>query len=364
MTDKDAVELLKSLIATPSLSRDESRAADIVENFINSRCGACKAQRAGNNIVVFPEYFDLAKPVVMLNSHIDTVKPAASYSFDPFTPFERDGKLYGLGSNDAGAPLVSLIAAFLSIKDKDLPYSPFLAVSGEEEVGGEGGIRSLLKFLENEGLTRIDMAIVGEPTSLQPAIAERGLLVLDCVTTGVTGHAARNEGINAIYRAIDDIAALRSCRFEKVSSVLGPIKISVTQIEAGRQHNVVPDECRWVADIRTTDAYSNEETAVMLQNAVSEHTTVKPRSTRVHASVISETHPLVRAAVDMGKTPFVSPTTSDMSLMHGIPSLKIGPGESSRSHTADEFIYLTEIEQGIDTYMRLLDNLAKELKRQ
>lgn len=364
MTDKDAVELLKSLIATPSLSRDESRAADIVENFINSCCGACKAQRAGNNIVVFPKYFDLAKPVVMLNSHIDTVKPAASYTFDPFTPFERDGKLYGLGSNDAGAPLVSLIAAFLNIKDKDLPYSPFLAVSAEEEVGGEGGMRHLLKFLENEGLTRIDMAIVGEPTSLQPAIAERGLLVLDCVTTGVTGHAARNEGINAIYRAIDDIAALRSCGFEKVSSVLGPIKISVTQIEAGRQHNVVPDECRWVADIRTTDAYSNEETAEMLQNSVSEHTSVTPRSTRVHASVISKTHPLVRAAVAMGKTPFVSPTTSDMSLMHGIPSLKIGPGESSRSHSADEFIYLSEIEQGIAAYMQLLDNLAKELKRQ
>lgn len=364
MTDKDAIELLRRLIATPSLSRDESRAADIVESFINEYCGVCKAQRAGNNIVVFPEHFDLAKPVVMLNSHIDTVRPAASYSFDPFTPVERDGKLYGLGSNDAGAPLVSLIAAFLSIKDKDLPYSPFLAVSAEEEVGGEGGMRHLLGFLENEGLTRIDMAIVGEPTSLQPAIAERGLLVLDCVTRGLTGHAARNEGINAIYRAIDDIAALRACHFEKTSRILGPIKISVTQIEAGRQHNVVPDECRWVADIRTTDAYSNEETAVMLQNSVSEHTTVKPRSTRVHASVISESHPLVRAATAMGKTPFVSPTTSDMSLMHGIPSLKIGPGESSRSHTADEFIYLTEIEEGIDTYMRLLDNLAKELKRQ
>lgn len=280
MTDKDAVELLKQLIATPSLSRDESIAADIVENFINAHCGSCKVLRAGNNIVVFPECFDTAKPIVMLNSHIDTVKPAASYTFDPFTPFERDGKLYGLGSNDAGASLVSLIAAFLNTKDKDLPYSPFLAISAEEEVGGEGGMRLLLKFLESEGLSHIDMAIVGEPTSLQPAIAERGLLVLDCVTKGITGHAARNEGINAIYRAIDDIAALRSCRFEKTSTVLGPIKISVTQIEAGRQHNVVPDECRWVADVRTTDAYSNEETAEMLCHSVSEHTTAKPQHTR------------------------------------------------------------------------------------
>ena len=363
MTDKEAVELLKLLIATPSLSRDEARAADIVENFINGHCPVCKTQRAGNNIVVFPENFDVSKPVVMLNSHIDTVKPAASYTFDPFAPFERDGKLYGLGSNDAGASLVSLIAAFLNIKDKELPYSPFLAVSAEEEVGGEGGMRHLLKFLADEGLSRIDMAIVGEPTSLQPAIAERGLLVLDCVTKGITGHAARNEGINAIYRAIDDIAALRSCPFDKVSPILGPIKISVTQIEAGRQHNVVPDECRWVADVRTTDAYSNEETAEMLCRSVSEHTTAKPRSTRVHASVIDKSHPLVRAAVAIGGTPFVSPTTSDMSLMHGIPSLKIGPGESSRSHTADEFIYLTEIEQGIATYMLLLDNLSKELKR-
>ncbi len=363
MNDKEAVELLKELIGTPSLSRDEGRAADIAESFISSRCGRCKPQRAGNNIVVFPEYFDLARPIVMLNSHIDTVKPAPSYTFDPFTPFERDGKLYGLGSNDAGGSLVSLIAAFLNIKDKELPYSLFLAISAEEEVGGENGMRHLLKFLESKGLTRIDMAIVGEPTSLQPAIAERGLLVLDCVTKGLTGHAARNEGINAIYRAINDIVALRACHFDKVSSVLGPIKISITQIESGRQHNVVPDECRWVADVRTTDAYSNEETAELLRRSVSEHTTVVPRSTRVHASVISDAHPLVRSAKSMGKTPFVSPTTSDMSLMHGIPSLKIGPGESSRSHTANEFIYLTEIEQGIDSYMQLLNNLAKELNQ-
>ncbi len=224
MNDKEAVELLKELIGTPSLSRDEGRAADIAESFISSRCGRCKPQRAGNNIVVFPEYFDLARPIVMLNSHIDTVKPAPSYTFDPFTPFERDGKLYGLGSNDAGGSLVSLIAAFLNIKDKELPYSLFLAISAEEEVGGENGMRHLLKFLESKGLTRIDMAIVGEPTSLQPAIAERGLLVLDCVTKGLTGHAARNEGINAIYRAINDIAALRACHFDKVSSGSRPHK--------------------------------------------------------------------------------------------------------------------------------------------
>lgn len=358
---KRAIELLKRLIAAPSVSRSEEAAADIVEKYL--RDGGCsRVIRSVNNVAALPAEFDSEKPTVMLNSHIDTVKPAPSYTFDPYTPFERDGRLYGLGSNDAGASLVSLIAAYSVLKDKALPFNLFFAASAEEEVGGENGMRRLLPALAEAGAGKIDMAIVGEPTSMQPAVAERGLVVLDCVTRGVSGHAARNEGANAIYRAIADINAMRNCKFPECSEVLGPIKISITQIEAGRQHNVVPDECHWVADVRTTDAYTNRQTADMLQSAVSEWTEAVARSTRVQASVIAADHPLVKAAVMAGGTPFVSPTTSDMSLMHGIPSMKIGPGESSRSHSADEYILISEIENGISGYISLLGNLAKTIQ--
>lgn len=294
----------------------------------------------------------------MLNSHHDTVRPAASYTRDPFDPvITPDGCLYGLGSNDAGASVVSLARVFLDLHDRQLPFNLLLALTAEEEVGGENGMRAFLPMLAGEGIA-INAATVGEPTGMQPAVAERGLLVLDAVTRGVAGHAARGEGINAIYRAMTDIDRLRSFSPPIVSATLGPIGVNVTQINAGHAHNAIPDECRWVADIRTTDAYTNEQTASMLQALVSPHTTLTPRSTRVRASVIPTAHPLVQGAVRLGGTPFVSPTTSDMSLMYDFPSLKIGPGESSRSHAADEYILLSEIDNAVESYTNLLTTLS------
>ena len=294
----------------------------------------------------------------MLNSHHDTVKPSAAYTRDPYSPDEADGRIYGLGSNDAGASVVSLLAAFNQADPTALPFNLLVAITAEEEVGGEHGMRSLLPHLEKAGL-KPSMVIVGEPTGMQAAVAERGLVVLDCVAHGVSGHAARNEGVNAIYRALADIDKLRGYSFPRVSDVLGPVKISVTQIEAGRQHNVIPDECRFVVDVRTTDAYSNEDTARMLADLI--ESDCKPRSTRVQASVISTDHPLVRSAVGLGATTFVSPTTSDMSLLHGIPSLKIGPGRSERSHTADEYVLRDEIVKAIPFYSSLISNLKNHI---
>lgn len=358
---EEATELLRKMIRIPSVSRDEKAVADMLEEYLSGK--GLKVKRFVNNIAVIPDDYDPGLPTVMLNSHIDTVKPSPSYTFDPFGGERTGGRVCGLGSNDAGASVVSLIATFLDAgNDTEISgFNLILALSAEEEVGGENGMRLLLPSLEKEGV-RIDMAIVGEPTGMQPAVAERGLVVLDCVTGGITGHAARNEGVNALYNAISDIERMRGFRFPEVSEVLGDIKVSVTQIQAGRQHNVVPDECKWVVDIRTTDAYSNEETAEMLQKAVSEWTTATPRSTRVRASVIDESHPLVKSAVELGRKPFVSPTTSDMSLMWNFPSLKIGPGESSRSHSADEYILESEIAEAIEIYKSLLRKLGKLLK--
>ncbi|MFG6391387.1 MAG: M20/M25/M40 family metallo-hydrolase [Candidatus Amulumruptor sp.] len=351
----DAIDLLQQMIATPSVSRDEAAVATLIyDRFV---AWGLQPVRYGNNIVAKTSTWEADRPTLMLNAHIDTVRPAASYTIDPYTPLLRDGRLYGLGSNDDGASVVALTSAFRSLRTRHLPYNLLLALSAEEEVGGEGGMRMLLPALAQEGI-RIDAALVGEPTGMQPAIAERGLIVLDCVTHGVAGHAARNEGINAIYRAMDDINRLRDFRFDRTSEILGPVKVSITQIEAGKQHNTVPDTCRWVVDVRTTDAYSNEETSRLLCEALSPHTEAAHRSTRVQASVIADSHPLVKGAVALGRTPFVSPTTSDMSLMHGIPSLKMGPGDSSRSHRADEYILISEIAEAIDLYTTLLSNLT------
>lgn len=350
-----AIDLLKTLISIPSVSHTESGAADAVESFLKSY--GTKTRRYANNIVALSDCFSPERSTLMLNSHIDTIKPASSWTFDPFSPVEDNGCIYGLGSNDAGASVVSLAATFLKLRSEELPVNLLLAISAEEEVGGEKGMRLLLPSLAEEGL-RPDMAIVGEPTGLQPAVAERGLVVLDCLTAGVSGHAARGDGKNAIYRALDDISLLHGFRFEKESEALGPVRIAITMINAGSQHNVVPDECRWVVDVRTTDAYSNEETVNILRNAVSCHTTLTPRSTRVRASVIEESHPLVKSAVGLGLTPFVSPTTSDMSLMDNIPSLKIGPGDSARSHAADEFIMISEIEKAISIYPSIIKNIT------
>lgn len=355
VTENSALELLRHLIATPSPSRQEEATADIWQQWLTEQ-GAGDVRRLHNNVYVLAPGFDPAKPILMLNSHHDTVKPSPAYTRDPYSPDIEGDRLYGLGSNDAGASGVALACAFLALKDrKDLPVNLLLAITGAEEVMGEHGMRAFLPHLAAEGLTP-EMVIVGEPTGMQPAVAERGLLVLDAVTQGKAGHAARNEGINAIYRAMEDIDALRSFTTPEVSEILGPIKVCVTMINAGTQHNVVPAQCTYVVDVRTTDAYSNPETVGLLQQAV-KWSTLTPRSTRVQASVIDAAHPLVQAAVSLGQKTFVSPTTSDMALMHGIPSLKIGPGESARSHSADEYVLISELRDALDFYPRLITAL-------
>ncbi len=348
-----AIDLLLAMIAIPSVSRNEAEVADMLQSWLSAQ--GLQVHRIHNNLWALANGYDPAKPTLLLNSHIDTVKPSQSYTFDPYKPFISDGKLYGLGSNDAGASVVSLIAAFLNFSGKNLPFNLLLGLSAEEEVTGINGMRALLPNLKENGI-KIDCAIVGEPTGLQPAIAERGLLVLDGTATGKAGHAARNEGINALYIALDDINALRHFQFDRISPTLGPININVTQIAAGSLHNVVPDKCTFIVDVRTTDAYTNEETIALLQQATK--STLVPRSTHIRASVISEDHPLVKAAVSLGGKPFVSPTTSDMSMMHDFPSLKIGPGSSSRSHTADEYILLSDIAQAIPSYTHLINTLS------
>lgn len=350
------IELLQRLIATPSFSREEAATADLWYDWLMEQ-NAGDVKRFHNNVFVITPHFDPAKPILMLNSHHDTVRPSASYTRDPFSPDIEGDVLYGLGSNDAGASGVALAETFLALKDSAyLPVNLLLAITAAEEVMGELGMRALLPYLAENGLTP-DMVLVGEPTDMQPAIAERGLLVLDCIAKGKAGHAARNEGVNALYRAIEDIDALRNFRAERTSEILGPIKVSVTMMQCGSQHNVVPDTCSFVTDVRTTDAYTNEETVELLRNIV-KWSELTPRSTRVHASVIDGNHPLVRTAVSLGKEPFVSQTTSDMALMHSIPSLKMGPGDSARSHTADEYILLSEIENAIKTYKQLILSLT------
>lgn len=349
-----AIELLKQLIATPSHTRDEGTTADLLAAFLERE--GVEVERIHNNLIAHSEGFDPTRDTLLLNSHHDTVRPAASYTRDPYAPTIEGERLYGLGANDAGASLVCLIETFLALRTAPLPFNLMLLISAEEECGGEHGIRACYDHLQD-----VEMAIVGEPTSMQAAVAERGLVVLDCVAKGKSGHAARGEGVNALYIALDDIARLRDFRFERESDVLGPIHLTTTMIECGTQHNVVPDECRFVVDIRTTDAYTNEETVEVLRKALQSELT--PRSTRIRASVISEEHPLVRAALKAGASTFVSPTTSDRTLMP-FPALKIGPGDSSRSHTADEFVLLGEIEQGIQTYHTIIENLATEYGNQ
>ena len=357
MTAHDAIALLQRLIATPSLSGNESETADILAAELASR--GVEVRRHHNNIWALSKGFDASKPMLMLNSHQDTVKPSQAYTRNPFEPTIEEGRLYGLGSNDAGASLVALLVTFCNnYNTSDMPYNLLLALTAEEENMGERGMRSFLPHLADEGI-KVDMVLVGEPTSMQPAVGERGLVVLDCTAHGKSGHAARNEGENALYKAMSDIETLRNFRFEKVSELLGDIKITVTQISAGTQHNIVPDECRFVVDVRTTDAYSNEEVVELLQGAV--ECDAKPRSTRVRASAISLSHPLVESAVAIGREPFISPTTSDRAIMQGLPALKMGVGESSRSHTADEFVLVSEVEEGVALYDKLLKELSNRL---
>lgn len=344
----EAVSLLKSLISIPSVSREEEAVADFFQNYIESV--GIATNRKGNNIWCVSPMFDLKKPTVLLNSHIDTVKPVAGWKKHPFTAKEENGKLYGLGSNDAGASVVSLFQAFRELSAKEQSYNLIYLASAEEEVSGKEGIESVLSMLPP-----VHLGIVGEPTEMQPAIAEKGLMVLDATACGVAGHAAREGGENAIYKVLEDIEWFRTYRFEKESSLLGPVKMSVTQINAGTQHNVIPDKCTFVVDIRSNEFYTNEE----LFEKISGHVRcdVQARSFRLNSSRIDENHPFVRRAAALGRVPFGSPTLSDQALMP-FPSVKIGPGKSSRSHTADEYVMIREIEEAIPLYLELLDGLV------
>lgn len=347
----NAVDLLREMIAIPSVSRDESRVADLLEYYLQAALPGQKVFRRYNNCWVIAPDYDSARPTVLLNSHIDTVKPAASWTRDPFTPSEEGGeRIYGLGSNDAGASLVSLLQSYLLLWNGSRSYNLVFLASAEEEVSGRHGIESVLPELPH-----IDFAVVGEPTGMEVAVAERGLVVLDGLAIGKSGHAARNEGVNAIYEALPAIAKLREYRFQRLSEVLGEVKVSVTQIQAGTAHNVVPDACSFVVDVRTTDIYTNQEIVEELQRLV-DPVRLTPRSVRLQSSGIGRSHPFVQRAVCLGRKCFGSPTLSDQALL-SCPSLKMGPGDSARSHTADEYICRSEIREAIALYVHLLDGL-------
>lgn len=344
----DAVQLLKKLIATPSVSRNEKDAADIIEQTIRSY--GFEPQREANNLWIIDPHYDESRPTLLLNAHIDTVKPVASWSREPFSPDVEDGVLYGLGSNDCGGGLCSLLQIFRMLTEKPQSYNLIYLASAEEEVSGKDGITRALPLLPH-----IDLAIVGEPTGMNPAVAEKGLMVLDVIAHGKSGHAARNEGVNAIYEALDDMRWIRDYKFEKVSEFLGPTKMTLTVVNAGTQHNVIPDKCTMLVDIRTNEFYDNEEVYEFIcQHLKSE---VKAHSFRLKSSRIDPEHPLIRKCVAMGMKPFGSPTLSDQALMH-FPSFKLGPGESSRSHSANEFIRISEIRDAIAKYETLLDGAA------
>jgi acetylornithine deacetylase len=346
---QDAVSLLKQLIATPSFSKEEDNTADILEQFLESK--GVHTNVFLKNIWAKNKYFDERKPTILLNSHHDTVKPNKGYTLDPFTPIIKDEKLFGLGSNDAGGPLVSLISTFLYYYDqRDLKYNLLVAATAEEEISGHNGIEALLPRLGN-----IDCGIVGEPTQMHMAVAEKGLMVLDCVAKGRAGHAAREEGENSIYNAINDIAWFQSYKFAKVSDLLGAMKMSVTVIETeNKAHNVVPAHCKFVVDTRVNELYTFEEVLEVIKSNVK--CDIQPRSTRLRSTSIPLDHPLIKSGIALKRNYYGSPTTSDKALM-SFPTLKMGPGDSARSHTADEYIYLEEIRNGIELYVRLLKDI-------
>ena len=345
---KDAVALLTRLIATPSTSRNEKEAADIMEETIREY--GFLPQREVNNVWTIGPHYNPDKPTLLLNAHIDTVKPVDSWQHNPFVPTIEDDRLYGLGSNDCGGGLCSLLQIFRMLTEKPQNYNFIYLASAEEEVSGKDGISRVLPLLP-----KIDLAIVGEPTGMQPAVAEKGLMVLDVIAHGKSGHAARNEGVNAIYEALDDMKWIRDYQFEKISPFLGPTKMTLTVVNAGTQHNVIPDKCTMLVDIRTNEFYDNEEVYHFIcQHLKSE---VKAHSFRLKSSRIDPEHPLIKKCVAMGMKPFGSPTLSDQALM-SFPSFKLGPGESSRSHSADEFIRISEIADAIAKYKELLDGAA------
>lgn len=342
------ISLLQSLISVSSLSRNEQDAARIIRDFLSG--SDVIYETSVNNTWVRNKFWKDGLPVILLNSHIDTVKPASGYTRNPFSPDIENGILYGLGSNDAGGALVTLLAVFMHFNlQEDLPFNLIYAATAEEEISGANGMESILKELG-----KIDLAIVGEPTKMQMAIAEKGLMVLDCTSHGKSGHAAREEGENAIYKAIADIEKLRSYKFEKVSDILGAVKMSVTVINAGTQHNVVPDLCSFVVDVRTNEFYSNKKAFQIIDQLIGSD--VVPRSLRLNSSGIPVDHPIVQRGISLGLSYYGSPTTSDQAVIP-YPSIKIGPGDSARSHTADEYIYISEIEEGFKIYIDLLTNL-------
>lgn len=342
------INLLKKLIETPSISRQEYKTAALIFDFIKDR--GVLPKLIGNNVVVFNKYFDVNKPTILLDAHHDTVKPNSGYTFDPYKATEKDGKIYGLGSNDDGASLVSLIAVFLHFNEiEKLKYNLIFSASSEEEVTGNNGLLMVLPFLP-----KIDFAIIGEPTQMQMAVTEKGLMVLDCTAKGKSGHAARNEAINAIYKAIDDIYWFKNYEFPKVSETLGKVKMTVSIINSGTQHNVVPDICIFTVDIRPNDCYTNHEILKIVKHNIESE--VVPRSTHIKPSSIPMNHPIVKAGLAIGLTAFGSPTLSNQTWLD-CPSLKIGVGDSARSHTADEYIYIQEIVDGIKIYKKILEKV-------
>ncbi|PZX56892.1 acetylornithine deacetylase [Algoriphagus ratkowskyi] len=349
----DAVQLLTQLIEIPSYSKEESATAELIEEFLTTR--DIEVHKSGNNIWAFASQFDRNKPTIWLNSHHDTVKPNAGYTKDPFQAITKDGKLYGLGSNDAGGPLVSLLAAFTHFYDQDLPFNLIMIASAEEEISGKNGIASVI-----DQLPPCELAIVGEPTLMDMAVAEKGLMVIDAKVYGKAGHAAREEGVNAIYEALEDLQKIRDFRFEKVSRFLGKSKVSATVIHSGQQHNVVPDVCEFVLDVRVTDSYSLEEALSELKTSLSAE--LSPRSLRLQSSQVPEGHLILKVGEYLGLKTYGSPTLSDQALIP-YPSVKIGPGDSARSHSADEYIYLNEIQKGIEGYISILDTYAEMITK-
>ena len=344
----DAVELLKALIETPSVSRNEENAANLLASYLDK--WQLPYGREANNLWVGCPDWQNDRPTIMLNAHIDTVKPVSTWTRDPYKASQEGDILYGLGSNDCGGGLVSLLQTYRIMLNKPRNYNILWVASAEEEVSGSNGFSRVLSRLPN-----IDVAIVGEPTGMQPAIAEKGLMVIDGYADGVSGHAARNEGVNAIYEALDDLVWLRDYRFRKVSPLLGETKMTVTVVEAGTQHNVIPDSLHFVIDIRTNEYYQNEFVFEFLRKKMKK-CRLEPRSFRLHSSSITESHPLIKKCKAMGMRPFGSPTLSDQALMP-FTSVKLGPGKSSRSHSANEYIRISEIGNAIETYVKLLSDI-------
>ncbi len=344
----NTLQFLKDLISIQSFSREEDQTAALIQKVFTDN--SVETKQHLNNVWAINKYYDASKPTILLNSHHDTVKPNKGYTKDPFSPIEKDGKLFGLGSNDAGGALTCLIAAFIHFyEETNLKYNLVMAATAEEEISGKNGVESILTQLPT-----IDVAIVGEPTLMDLAVSEKGLLVIDGVAKGISGHAAREEGDNAIYKAIKDIDWIQNYKFHKVSDTLGPMKMSVTIVNAGSQHNVVPDECTYTIDIRVTDAYTHEEVLEIIdKNTLAE---ITPRSVRLKSSSIPMDHPLVKAGLELGRKTYGSPTLSDQAIIP-VASLKIGPGDSARSHTADEYIYINELDEGVELYIKLLEKV-------